>query len=298
MKKETKNVAVSVRNRLLNIANESNRDYNAILRQYFQERFLYRISISPYKSQFILKGAFLLMTQSISKFRPTKDIDFLGRSVSSDVKDCTLMIKEIAEISSEDGVEFIADKIEGKKIKEGADFDGVRTKVPYKMDTIKGYFSIDIGFGDKITNGPYEIDYPTLLDFPSPKILVYSFVSAVAEKFEAIVKLNVVTSRMKDFYDLNFIAESNSFNKNILKKAISETFENRGTNIEDKNIVFNETFKNNQQKQTQWASFIQLNKLNLKINFYDAVSKIESFIEPIFKGETKPNWNPQNWKWE
>jgi predicted nucleotidyltransferase component of viral defense system len=298
MKKETKNVAVSVRNRLLNIANESKRDYNAILRQYFQERFLYRISISPYRLLFILKGAFLLMTQSISKFRPTKDIDFLSLSLSSDVKDCTLMIKEITEINIDDGVEFIPDKIEGKKIKEGADFNGVRIKVPYKMDTIKGYFSIDIGFGDKIINGPYEIDYPTLLDFPSPKIFVYSFDSAVAEKFEAIVKLNVVTSRMKDFYDLIFIAENNSFIRTILKNAISETFENRGTNLEDKNIIFDEAFKNNQQKQTQWVSFIQLNKLNLKINFFNAVSKIQSFIEPIFKEETKSNWNPEKWKWE
>ena len=298
MKKETKNIEVSVRNRLLNIANESKRDYNAILRQYFQERFLYRISISSYRSLFILKGAFLLMTQSISKFRPTKDIDFLGLSVSSDVNDCTAMIQEIAKMITDDGVEFISDKVEGKKIKEGADFDGVRIRVPYRMDTIKGYFSIDIGFGDKITNGPYEIDYPTLLDFPSPKIFVYSFDSAVAEKFEAIVKLNVITSRMKDFYDLKFIAENNSFNKTILKKAICETFENRGTDLKDRYLIFDATFKNNHQKQTQWTSFIQLNKLNLKISFYEAVAKIESFIERIFKEETQVKWNPRTWKWE
>jgi predicted nucleotidyltransferase component of viral defense system len=289
MKREIKNIAVSVRNRLLNISSESNRDYNAILRQYFQERFLYRISISPYRSQFILKGAFLLMTNRISEFRPTKDIDFQGLSISSDVKDWIVIIKEITEINSDDGVEFIAAKIEGKKIKEGADFDCVRVKVPYKMDTIKGYFSIDIGFGDKITNGPHEIDYPTLLDFPSPKIFVYSFDSAVAEKFEAIVKLNVVTSRMKDFYDLIFIADNNSFNRNILKKAISETFENRGTNLEDKYIIFDAVFKNNLQKQTQWVSFVQLNKLNLNISFSDAVTKIQSFIEPIFDEGTKDN---------
>jgi predicted nucleotidyltransferase component of viral defense system len=298
MKKETKNIAVSVRNRLLNISTESNRDYNAILRQYFQERFLYRISISPYRTQFILKGAFLLMTNKISKFRPTKDIDFLGISVSSEVEDCTTIIKEIALTNSDDGVEFIAEKIEGKKIKEGADFDGVRIKVPYKMDTIKGYFSIDIGFGDKITNGPYEIEYPTLLDFPSPKIFVYSFDSAVAEKFEAIVKLNFITSRMKDIYDLIFIAENNSFNRNVLSEAVIETFGNRGTSLEDRHIIFDAIFKNNQQKQTQWASFIQLNKLDIKISFYDAVTKIQSFIEPIFDKKTRNNWNPKNWEWE
>ncbi len=298
MKRETKNIAVSIRNRLLNISNKNNRDYNAILRQYFQERFLYRISISAFRSQFILKGAFLLMQNEISKFRPTKDIDFLGISVSNEVEDCIDIIKEIASTNGDDGVEFIADKIEGKKIKEGADFDGVRIKVPYRMDTIKGYFSIDIGFGDKITNGPFEIDYPTLLDFPSPKIFVYSFDSAVAEKFEAIVKLNFITSRMKDFYDLIFIAENNSFNRNVLREAIIETFENRGTTLDDRHIIFDAVFKNNQQKQTQWSSFFQLNKLDLKISFYEAVSKIQSFVEPIFDEGTKDNWNPKKWEWE
>ena len=298
MKQEIKNISVSVRNRLLNISNESNRDYNAILSHYFQERFLYRISISPYKSQLILKGALLLMMNKVSRFRPTKDIDFLGISVSSEVEDCTTIIKEIASMKVDDGVEFIADKIAGKKIKEDADFDGVRIRVPYKMDTIKGYFSIDIGFGDTITNGPLEIEFPTLLDFPSPKILVYSFDSAVAEKFEAIAKLNFVTSRMKDFYDLNFIAEINSFNRNILRKAIITTFKNRETNLEDRHIIFDDAFKKSSEKQTQWASFSQLNKFDHNISFYDVVTKIESFIEPVFDNKTSNNWNFQKWKWE
>lgn len=298
MKKEITNISVSVRNKLLNIANESKRDYNAILRQYFQERFLYRISISPYRSSFVLKGAFLLMTKDISKFRPTKDIDFLGISLSSEIEECTDIVKEIASIIIADGVEFITKNITGKKIKEDSDFEGVRVHIPYKMDTIKGYFSIDIGFGDKITNGPYEIEFPVLLDFPAPKILVYSLESALAEKFEAIVKLNFVTSRMKDFYDLIFIANINSFNRNTLMDAINKTFENRGTNLEDKNIIFDENFRNNIQKQTQWQSFLQLNKQNERISFSEVVTKIQSFLQPIFDPKTKNNWNPDNWKWE
>ena len=298
MKREIKNISVSVRNKLLNIANESNRDYNAILRRYFQERFLYRISISPYRSNFILKGAFLLMVNEISKFRPTKDIDFLVNTLSSEVEECTNVIKEIASINIDDGVEFITENINGKRIKEDADFEGVRVHIPYKMDTIKGYFSIDIGFGDKITNGPYEIEFPVLLDFPSPKIFVYSLESAVAEKFEAIVKLNFVTSRMKDFYDLIFIAKINSFNRKMLMEAIYKTFENRETNLEDRNIIFDENFRNNIQKQTQWQSFLQLNKLDDNISFSEAIDKIQSFLQPIFDSNTKNNWNPDKWKWE
>lgn len=261
MKKETKNIAVSVRNRLLNISNESKRDYNALLRHYFQERFLYRVSISPYRSSLVLKGAFLLMTKDVSKFRPTKDIDFLGISLSNKIEECAEIVKEIASINVEDGVEFLTENITSKKIKEDSEIEGVRVHIPYKMDTIKGYFSIDIGYGDIITNGPYEIEFPVLLDFPSPKILVYSLESAVAEKFEAIVNLNFVTSRMKDFYDLIFIAKINSFNRKVLYNAIQKTFEKRGTYIKDMNTIFDENFKDDFQKQTQWKSFLQLNKL-------------------------------------
>lgn len=298
MKKDVKNIAISVRNRLLNLSNESKRDYNVILRHYFQERFLYRISISPYRSSLVLKGAFLLMTKEISKFRPTKDIDFLGVSLSGQIEECTAIIKEIASIKVDDGVEFITANITSKKIKEDSDIDGVRVHIPYKMDTIKGYFSIDIGFGDIITNGPYEIEFPVLLDFPSPKILVYSLESAIAEKFEAIVNLNFVTSRMKDFYDIIFIAKINSFHKTILLNAISRTFENRGTNLKDNVVIFSDNFKNDNQKQKQWQSFLQLNKLNETINFFEAVSQIQSFIQPIFDSKTRNNWNPIKWEWE
>ncbi len=166
MKKDVKNIAVSVRNRLLNLSNQNKRDYNAILRHYFQERFLYRISISPYRSSLVLKGAFLLMTKEISKFRPTKDIDFLGVSLSDKIEECTAIIKEIASIKVDDGVEFITENISSKKIKEDSDIQGIRIHIPYKMDTIKGYFSIDIGFGDIIINGTYEIEFPVLIDFP------------------------------------------------------------------------------------------------------------------------------------
>jgi len=298
VKKEVKNISVSVRNKLMNISNESKRDYNAILRYYFQERFLYRISISSYSSSLVLKGAFLLMTKDISKFRPTKDIDFLGISLSNKIEECAEIVKEIASINVEDGVQFLTANITAKKIKEDSDNEGIRVHIPYKMDTIKGYFSIDIGFGDTIINGPYEIEFPVLLDFPSPKILVYSLESAVAEKFEAIVKLNFVTSRMKDFYDLLFIARINSFNRDVLLEAIQKTFENRGTNIEDMNIIFDKFFKNDIQKQTQWKSFLQLNKLNENINFSEIVSKIQSFIQPVFNSKTKDNWNPEKWEWE
>ena len=103
---------------------------------------------------------------------------------------------------------------------------------------------------------------------------------------------------MKDFYDLVFIAKMNSFNKKILNDAISRTFENRETNLEDSDIIFSENFRNNIQKQKQWQSFLQLNKLNENNSFSEIVSQIQSFIRPVFDSETKNNWNPAKWEWE
>lgn len=297
MKKEIKNIAASVRAKLINIADESKRDYNSILRIYFQGRFLYRLSVSDHKTKLILKGALLLVMNDISKFRPTKDIDFLGRTISSEMHDCKKIIKEIASIDCSDGVEFVVDNISAEIIKEGEDYEGVRVHLPYKMDTIKGYLSIDIGFGDKIIQGPIEIDFPSLLDFPSPRIFVYSLESAVAEKFEAIVKLNFVTSRMKDFFDLIFIAERNLFNITLLKEAIATTFQNRGTNLEDRNLIFGKSFMENDQKQVQWSSFLNRNKLTAEASFTIVVDRIKSFIEPVITGSKPGTWNPKEWKW-
>jgi predicted nucleotidyltransferase component of viral defense system len=297
MKKDIKNIASSVRARLINIANESKRDYNALLRLYFQERFLYRLSISSYKNKLILKGALLLMMNDISKFRPTKDIDFLGKAVSNEMEECKDIIEEIASIEADDGVKFITNNISAERIKEGADYEGVRVHLPYKMDTIKGYFSIDIGFGDKIVDGPFEMEYPVLLDFPAPHIIVYSLESVIAEKFEAIVKLNFLTSRMKDFYDILFIANRTEFNKDILREALLVTFRNRETNIEDRNIIYNQSFKSNSQKQIQWTSFLTRNKLTSENNFSVVIYKINLFIEPIFLNDDR-HWNPNKFLWE
>ncbi|MDY0082804.1 MAG: nucleotidyl transferase AbiEii/AbiGii toxin family protein [Ignavibacteriaceae bacterium] len=298
MEKQIKNVAASVRARLINIAEQSKQDYNSILRLYFQERFLYRVSVSPYKQKLILKGALLLMLKDMSRFRPTKDIDFLGKEFSNKIDECKGIIKEIASINCGDGVEFVIDKISAEKIKEEEDYEGVRIHLPYQMDTIKGYLSIDLGFGDKIVQGPYEMEYPVLLDFPSPNLLVYSMESVVAEKFEAIVKLNFISSRMKDFFDLIYIAERTQFKKETLRNAILTTFKHRGTNVDDRKVIYENNFKTDAQKQVQWAAFIERNKLSAENNFAEVVTKISSFIEPVFNTMEKNIWNSKSWIWE
>ena len=296
--REIKNIGASIRNRLLNLSKETGRDYNALLRQFFQERFLYRLSISPYSNLLILKGALLLVSHNISRYRPTKDVDFLGNKVSNKIEDWKNLISEIVKIDAKDGIAFDDDKIKAELILEESDYKGVRISVPYKMDTIIGNLSIDIGYDDKIINGPVELDYPTLIDLPSPKLMVYSLESSIAEKFEAIVNLNFQTSRMKDFYDIVFIAGSKSFQSKSLKKALETTFKARETELRNRRVIFDENFKIDKAKQVQWFSFITKTKLDADNEFKKVVEKLENFIEPLFINEGEKKWNPKKWKWE
>lgn len=297
MKKQVTSLQTSIRDRLINISKETNRDYNSLLRLFFQERFLYRISLSQYKSNLILKGAFLLIARNISNFRPTKDVDFLGSSIPNNLDDCRKIIKEICSIEFDDGVKFLADKITAEEIKVEKEYPGVRMHIPYEMGTIEGYFQIDIGFGDKITSGPVEMDFPTLLDFPAPHLKMYSIESAVAEKFEAIVSLHLETSRMKDFYDLLFFAEQYEFKMDILREAILTTFKHRDTDIELRNNIFGEIFKADEKLQKYWTAFLNRNKLTAENNFANVVDRLYSFIEPIFS-EKYLIWNPKKFMWE
>lgn len=297
MSKEIKNIGVSIRQKLLSIAKKSGRDYNALLNQFFQERFLYKLSVSHYKNNFILKGALLLLSYNIERTRPTKDIDFLGKSINNDLDEIKNIISEICSIKTSDGIEFISKEIKAERIKEDAQYGGIRLHIPYKLHTIKGIIQIDIGFGDRISGGPIKSEFPTLLDFPAPLINVYSIETAVAEKFEAIVKLNFQTSRMKDFFDIIHIASNYNFKSNSLALALNATFSARKTNIDDMTDVFSDEFKLDKKKESQWKAFLTKNKITYDKSFLEVISMIEQFINPIFS-ILSLNWNPEIWKWE
>ena len=268
-----------------------------MLNQFFQERFLYKLSLSPYQNNFILKGALLLMTYDIEKTRPTKDIDFLGKSIKNDVGSLKDIIQETCSIKTNDGIEFIKKNISAELIKEEAEYGGVRIHIPYQMHTIKGVIQIDVGFGDMIIKGPTKIEFPTLLDMPAPLINVYSLETAIAEKFEAIVKLNFQTSRMKDFFDIDHISTYSEFDSSILMEALSITFKTRGTNLEDRKTIFSEEFKTDNKKEYQWKAFLNKSKILSDKNFIDIVNSIEKFIEPILSTK-KLKWNPEKFIWE
>ena len=297
-KKEIKNIAASVKERLRNISIQTRKEFQSTVRQYVQERFLYRLSKSIYSSKLILKGALLFVAHDISRNRPTRDVDFLGLNIPNEIEDIIDVIKEILAIKSDDGLRFDSDSVEAENITEDGDYKGVRIKFYVFLENSRERMQLDIGFGDKITAGPVEIEFPTLLDLPAPKLKVYSIETAIAEKFEAIVSLQLITSRMKDFYDILFFAEHYNFNKVTLIQAITTTFNNRSTDLALRKTIFEDKFKSDENFQKLWSAFLNRVKLENDKTFSVVVSLIQSFIQPIFDSKTKNNWNPEKWKWE
>jgi predicted nucleotidyltransferase component of viral defense system len=303
-KREIKNLGASVRARLTNIARETKRDFDAILLQYFQERFLYRLSISPYHSAFVLKGALLFLVYEMPFLRPTKDVDFLVRSKSKDNVTIKSMIQDIARIDVEDGVRFFPESASLESVMEDADYAGLRVKLKGSLDKAIKTLQIDIAFGDVLVAGPIEMEFPLLLDDqPAPRLKVYSNESAIAEKFQSLVKLNILTSRMKDIYDILFLASHRPFQMHLLRNAILKTFKRRGTPIEDRKSIFTNEFRSSKEKQTQWTAFLRRSHLESYKTFDKAIDHLELFLEPVCsRGSLLPGdqltWNPEKWTWK
>lgn len=221
MSKKTKDIVASVKGKLLAIARKEGKRHQLLLTRYFQERFLYRLSISDYAHQFCLKGGALLYAFSGEKSRPTKDIDLLGLRVSNNLQEVETIIKHVISIDFEiDGVSFDANSIEVSEIVKEDKYKGVRVKLMGYMKNTRQMLQIDFGFGDKVTPAPIEMNYPTILDLPSPIIKAYSKESVIAEKFEAMIDLAESNSRMKDFYDVFYLLKFHQLDLEVLQKAI------------------------------------------------------------------------------
>jgi predicted nucleotidyltransferase component of viral defense system len=196
-----KNIAASVRQRLLMMARETSRPFNELLQYFAMERFLYRLSKSRYADNFVLKGALMLTVWEAPLTRPTMDIDLLGR-IDNSIETIADLTREICRQEVElDGIDFDAATVEPERIAEDADYEGIRVRFRGSLDTARIVIQLDIGFGDTVIPSPEPVSYPTLLDLPAPHIRGYSRESTIAEKFEAMVKLGILNSRMKDFYD-------------------------------------------------------------------------------------------------
>ena len=302
-KKDIKNVAASIRQKLLNKAKENDRPFNEILQYYVMERFLYRLSISDYKDQFILKGALLFTIWQQSGIRSTIDIDLLGK-ISNDPNTITKVFRAICGINlAEDGVRFESSSVTSEQITVDADYQGVRVSLYGYLDTARVRIQIDIGFSDVITPGPEQFSYPTILPASAPELNCYNKETVIAEKLQAMVKLDILNSRMKDFYDIWLFSERFEFDSVILKDSIRNTFQRRETNINENLIEFLDTFCHNEEKIKQWKGFLRKSRvLNVPESLEEIICDLKRFLHPVITSiasgdEFKKTWNPKQRMW-
>ena len=296
-KNTTKKIAASVRQRLLNKARETKRPFSELLQYFAMERFLYRLSKSHHSDKFVLKGALMLTVWQVPFSRPTMDIDLLGR-IDNDMKVIIDMTKDVCTREVEpDGVIFDVDSVTGERITEDADYEGVRIRFRGELDTARISMQLDIGFGDVVVPLAEPVDYPTILDPPGPHLYGYSMESTVAEKFEAMVKLGLLNSRMKDFFDIGLLSRQFDFEGHTLQEAVKVTFSTRGTNIPSTPTVFTPDFAKDATKDAQWRAFVRKNQLtNIPRDFQATVSSVATFLSPIVEGLANNQHIQSSWK--
>lgn len=276
----SKNLAASIHQRLLNQAHKGGRTFQELLQTYANERFLYRLSQSPFTDQFVLKGALLLAAWGMPHSRPTRDIDLLGYT-SNAVENLVYLVKEVCTQQVEpDGMVFEPGTVQGERIKEDADYEGVRVRFAGFLGPSRVVMQIDLGFADVVSPAPIAVDYPTLLSMPAPRLRGYSRESVISEKVQAAVYLGAINSRMKDFYDLWVLSHQFEFDGTLLQEAIQKTFQQRNTLIPEGEIIaLSESFV--REKQPLWEAFLRRNRLeDVEHEFSKIVQHLETFIGP------------------
>jgi len=282
--KPVRNIAASVGQKLRTIARARNEDFALVLTKFALERVLFRISKSKYRKVFVLKGALLFELWTQQQYRATRDADFLAHGENTAERFIGIF-RDVCEIAvPDDGLRFDAKDVTAERITEDADYQGIRVNFLGHLENARIPIQIDIGFGDVITPPPTEAIFPTLLDFPAPKLLTYPRESVVAEKFEAMVNLGIANSRMKDFYDLWKLSRDFSFDGSVLSEAVRKTFGRRDTDLpKDKPpIAFTAEFYQDQTKKQQWAGFCGKNKRYIaQVSLEEICKAIEGFLLPI-----------------
>jgi predicted nucleotidyltransferase component of viral defense system len=298
-RRQPRDVAASVRARLLARSRETGDDFQFLLQRYASERFLYRLSESPHCGRFVLKGAMLFALWGGSLYRATRDLDFTGYG-SSEIDAVVAAVREICALPvAYDGLAFDAATISAEPIRETAEYNGLRVRLTATLAAARISMQIDIGFGNAVEPPATEADYPTLLDMPAPRIRAYPHEAVVAEKFHAMAVLGEINSRYKDFYDVYALASRFAFDGERIARAIAATFERRRTPIDERvPVALTPRFYADGHRAEQWRTYLTRNVLpGAPADFSSVGEALQSFLLPPWRALSAGNpfsdvWSP------
>ena len=272
----------SIRQRLMNLSHDNGEVFDFVLSRYGVERFLYRLSVSAHADQFVLKGSMLFHVWNRKMHRPTRDLDLLGVGPA----DLECVRKSILDVLrtevSDDGLQFDETSLVVEPIREDMVHGGVRAKFLAKLGNVRIPVQVDVGFGDVVVPNPEIWEFPSLLaELPGSSMLTYPACTVVAEKFEALVRLDVHNTRMKDFFDLELLLKANPPERELLSNAIRATFKRRGTDLPTE-VPTGLTEEFAREKQVMWNAFLRKNTL-VGDDLSKVVGQIRRGLESIWK---------------
>jgi len=291
-----RNSAASIRARLLALAQSRGQDYQRVLGRFAIERFLYRLGRSPYRDKFAIKGATLFTLWTGDTHRPTKDLDMLGWG-SSAIPEVEETVRTICSVEENDGILFDGASVAGTRIKEDDEYDGVSVKFHAVLAGARIPMQVDIGFGDAVYPEPEFASFPVLLPMEAPLIRAYPREAAIAEKFNAMVVLDIRNSRMKDFYDVWFMANSWTFELAPLRTAILASFERRKVAMpQSVPFALTEEFLSDAEKKRQWNAFVSRLYPGSKAPSLDEVGVLlRAFLLPCIKPAAASESTTRRW---
>lgn len=295
---QKKNAAASVKQRLLNVGKKTGEDFQLLLTRYAIERLLFRVGASEHANSFVLKGAMLFALWTGEMHRPTRDVDFLGFGENSDERLAAVFRALCAEENADDGLAFEPDSVAVEQIREEDEYGGRRVTFTVKLGQARVTLQVDVGFGDAITPAAEAVEYPTLLGMEPPKLRAYPKETVVAEKVEAMVKLGLANSRMKDFYDLLVLSRTFPFEGRQVRDAIAATFKRRGTPVPPPPpVALTEDFGKDDSKQKQWKAFVRRSSLEKRVGeLSEVVAELSLFVLPPLSAASKNEKFFESWQ--
>ena len=280
-REQPRNHGAAVNARLLAQARQTREEFQLLLMRFGLERLLYRLSQSEYRDAFVMKGALMFIVWAGEPYRATKDLDLLALQSASRERFRDIFRQLCSTSVVQDGLVLEPDTVTAEDIREAQAYQGVRVKLTAKLGPARIPLQVDIGFGDALTPKPSTAEFPVLLDFPAPRLAMYRRETAIAEKFEAMVHLGMLNSRMKDFYDIWALAQRFDFEGGTLAAAIGATFQRRKTPLPSTvPLAFTPEMTGSPIKHAQWAAFVRRSRLRLATaGFEKVVAAIKDFLE-------------------
>lgn len=289
--------SASILAHLLELAKQRGEDYSLLLNRFALERLLCRLSESAHANSFLLKGAMLFSLWYGQPHRPTRDADLLGFG-DDDAEHLLATFREIAAMDLGDGIVFDVASLRVEAIREDNTYGGTRINMIGRIGSARCTVQIDVGFGDAVTPEPEAVLFPALLKgFASPTLRVYPVYTVIAEKYHAMVVLELANSRMKDFYDLLVIAQRTDLLGDTLAQAIAATVKRRNTALPaQRPLALTSLLHQDAAKQLQWKAFVNKNRLDV-----NSLEQVVSVLEKLLWHPTQSAWGqaqPLNWRAE